>query len=113
MRCAGVQNVSRPIDMCQEISHGPPIIPHTTPATMHQIVHGTDSTLAPIPEPTRAESGGLAMCCPKGMLCPTAINSSAATARGTLLTLPRVYTAAPLLQTGFHPASLGIRSLVF
>src|SRR5580704_13911977 len=82
MMCAGVQNVSRPIDMCQEMSHGPPIIPHTTPATMHQIVHGTDSTFAPIPAPTLAETGGLAMCCPKGMLCPIGMDSSAATTCG-------------------------------
>jgi hypothetical protein len=79
MMCAGVQNVSRPIDMCHEISHGPPIIPHTTPATMHQIVHGTDSTRALIPVPTRAAIGGLAICCPNGMDCPITPNPSAAT----------------------------------
>ena len=41
--CAGVQNVSRPIDICHAMSHGPPITPLTMPAIMHQIVHGTDS----------------------------------------------------------------------
>src|SRR5579872_4216629 len=106
MMCAGVQNVSRPIDMCHEISHGPPIIPHTTPATMHQIVHGTDSTLAPTPAPTRAEIGGLAMCCPKGIDCPIANNSSAATTCGIFITLPRVYTAPPFLQTSFRPTTI-------
>jgi hypothetical protein len=33
-----------------------PAIPHTTPATMHQIVHGTDSTFAPTPAPPSAVS---------------------------------------------------------
>src|ERR1700722_16329062 len=82
MMCAGVQNVSLPIDMCHEISHGPPIIPLITPATMHQIVHGTDLTLAPTPALARAVIGGLAMCWPNGIDCPIAINSSAATTRG-------------------------------
>src|SRR5580704_2652304 len=76
MMCAGVQKVSRPIDMCQEMSQGPPIIPLTTPATMHQIVHGTDSTRAPTPARTPTAIGGLAMCCPKGIDCPIACNSS-------------------------------------
>src|SRR5580693_5931487 len=103
MMCAGVQNVSLPIDMCQEISHGPPIIPHTTPATMHQIVHGTDSTFAPSPAPTCAAIGGLAICCPKGIDCPIAGQSSAATARGILVALPRVYTPQAALETGPGP----------
>src|SRR5580692_1261955 len=97
MMCAGVQNVSRPIDICQAISHGPPIIPLTTPATMHQIVHGTDSTRALAP--LRAEIGGLAICCPKGMDCPIARHSSAATASGIFSALPRVYTPPSFLQT--------------
>src|SRR5208282_2997082 len=82
MMCAGVQNVSRPIDMCHEISHGPPIIPLATPATMHQIVHGTLSTRARAP--TRADIGGLAICCPKGIDCPIVLNSSTATTSGFL-----------------------------
>src|SRR5580692_4137642 len=73
--CAGVQNVSLPMDMCQEMSHGPPIIPLTIPSTMHQIGHGTDATCTPAP--TRAEIGGLAICCPKGIDCPIASRSSA------------------------------------
>src|SRR5580704_500696 len=102
MMCAGVQNVSLPIDMCQEISHGPPIIPHTTPATMHQMVHGTDSTFTPTPAPTRATVGGLAICCPKGIDCPIASQSSAA-ARGILAAWPRVYTPPAVLQTSPGP----------
>src|SRR4029077_4869518 len=79
MMCAGVQNVSLPIDMCHEMSHGPPIVPHTIPATMHQIVHGTDSTFAAPVSPARAAIGGLAICVPNGMDCPIAFDSSAAT----------------------------------
>src|SRR5580704_2940387 len=97
MMCAGVQNVSRPIDICQAISHGPPIIPLTTPATMHQIVHGTDSTRAT--EPTRADMGGLAICCPKGMDCPITRHSSAAATSDIFSALPRVYTPPHILQT--------------
>src|ERR1700723_182259 len=112
MMCAGVQNVSLPTDMCHEISHGPPIIPHSTPAPMHQIVHGTDSTRAPTPVPVRAAIGGLAICCPNGIDCPIAHHSSAATARGISTVLPRVYTARPFLQTAFGHGSLSIRSSV-
>jgi hypothetical protein len=79
MMCAGVQNVSLPIDMCHEMSHGPPIVPHTIPATIHQIVHGTDSTFTAPVSPARAAIGGLAICVPNGMDCPIAFNSSAAT----------------------------------
>lgn len=99
MMCAGVQNVSLPIDMCHEISHGPPIIPHTTPATMHQMVHGTDSTRVPSFAPTRAVAGGLAICCPNGIDCPIAINPSAATTGGIFAAVPRVYTPPLVLQT--------------
>ncbi len=99
MMCAGVQNVSRPIDMCQEMSHGPPIIPLTTPATMHQIVHGTDSTFAMASAPTRADTGGLAICCPKGIDWPIACHSFAATTSGFFAALPRVYTPPSFLQT--------------
>src|SRR5580704_3914768 len=106
MMCAGVQNESRPIDMCQEISHGPPIIPHATPATMHQIVHGTDSTFDAIPTPMRAAMGGLAICCPKGIDCPIACHSFAVTTSGLFGALPRVYTPWSVLQTtGCPPAS--------
>src|ERR1700747_3063120 len=65
--CAGVQNVSRPIDMCQEMSQIPPTIPDAIPATMHQIVHGMDvaSALAAARSPIPAPS-----CVPSGMLCP-------------------------------------------
>jgi hypothetical protein len=37
--CAGVQNVSRPIDRCQETSHAPPIedeVMANTPTQMYQ-----------------------------------------------------------------------------
>src|SRR5580693_9415482 len=95
--CAGVQNVSLPIDMCHEMSHGPPIIPLTIPATMHQIGHGTDSTRAPAP--TRAEIGGLAICGPKGIDCPIVSGSSALATSGSFIAFPRVYTAQPVLQT--------------
>jgi len=106
MMCAGVQNVSRPIDMCHEMSHGPPIVPHTTPATMHQIVHGTDSTFAVVPPPTRADIGGLAICCPKGIDCPIACHSFVATTSGFIAALPRVYTPPVILQTNYGPIRL-------
>src|SRR5271167_73874 len=99
MICAGVQNVSRPIDMCHAMSHGPPIIPLATPATMHQIVHGTDSTFAVVRALTRAAIGGRAICCPKGIDCPIACHSFAATTSGFFAALPRVYTPQPFLQT--------------
>src|SRR5579863_203159 len=38
---AGVQNVSRPIDMCQEMSQCPPIIAEVTAATVDQTYQGT------------------------------------------------------------------------
>jgi hypothetical protein len=104
--CAGVQNVSLPIDMCHEMSHGPPIIPLTIPATMHQIGQGTDSTRDPAA--TRAEIGGLAICCPKGIDCPIASHSSSGTTSGFFATFPRVYTAAPIPQTICRPANVGI-----
>jgi hypothetical protein len=66
---------------------------------MHQIVHGTDATFAPIPVPTPTAIGGLAMCCPKGIDCPIAIHSSYATTHGIFSALPRVYTAPQLLKT--------------
>src|SRR5271167_2685470 len=99
MICAGVQNVSRPIDMCHAMSHGPPIIPLATPATMHQIVHGTDSTFAVVRALTRAAIGGRAICCPKGIDCPISCHSFAATTSGFFSALPRVYTPLPILQT--------------
>jgi hypothetical protein len=110
MICAGVQNVSLPIDMCHEMSHGPPIIPHTTPVTMHQIGHGTDCTRAP--SPTRAEIGGLAICCPKGIDCPIEAHSSAATS-GFFSALPRVYTPPTFLQTTRRPARVSIYFVYF
>src|SRR6266850_1650214 len=61
--CAGVQNESRPMDICQEISQCPPIKPLAIPATMHQTVHGTDSTVAEARSPALARKD-----CPKGML---------------------------------------------
>src|SRR5271169_2705422 len=99
MMCAGVQKVSRPIDMCHEMSHGPPIVPHTTPATMHQIVHGTDSTFAVVPAPTRADMGGLAICCPKGIDCPIACHSFAATTCGLAASLHPAALSANILPT--------------
>src|SRR5580658_1259581 len=71
--CAGVQNVSLPIDMCQEMSQSPPTIPDAIPATMHQIVHGIDvaSARAAVRSPTPTPS-----CVPTGMLCPIGLLSS-------------------------------------
>ena len=66
---------------------------------MHQIVHGTDSTLAPSLAPTRAAIGGLAMCCPKGIDCAIATNSSAAITRGIFTAFRRVYTPPSILKT--------------
>jgi len=39
--CAGVQNESRPMDMCQEISQYPPITTETTAAKRDQTYQGT------------------------------------------------------------------------
>src|ERR1017187_6926127 len=41
---AGVQNVSRPMERCQEMSHWPPIMAEVTPKTAHQTYQGTRST---------------------------------------------------------------------
>ena len=38
---AGVQNVSRPMERCQEISHWPPIMAEVTAKTAHQTYQGT------------------------------------------------------------------------
>jgi hypothetical protein len=38
---AGVQNVSRPMERCQEMSHWPPIMAEVTPKTAHQTYQGT------------------------------------------------------------------------
>src|SRR5579862_5121761 len=43
-RCAGVQNVSRPMERCQEMSHWPPIMAEVTAKTEHQTYQGTRST---------------------------------------------------------------------
>ncbi len=43
--CAGVQNVSRPIERCQEISHWPPIIAELTARTEHHTYQGTRSVV--------------------------------------------------------------------
>src|SRR5262249_17209105 len=43
--CAGVQNVSRPIDRCQEISQCTPTMANVTAATEHHTYHGTASVL--------------------------------------------------------------------
>ena len=42
-RWAGVQNVSRPIDWCQEMSQCTPTMEQVTAATAHQMYHGTRS----------------------------------------------------------------------
>src|SRR4029077_17702466 len=39
--CAGVQNVSRPMDMCQEMSQEPPITTDTTAPKSDHTYHGT------------------------------------------------------------------------
>src|SRR5579862_336801 len=41
---AGVQNVSRPMERCQEMSHWPPIMAEVTARTEHQTYQGTRST---------------------------------------------------------------------
>jgi hypothetical protein len=41
---AGVQNVSRPMERCQEMSHWPPIMAEVTPKTAHQTYQGTRAT---------------------------------------------------------------------
>jgi hypothetical protein len=41
---AGVQNVSRPMERCQEMSHWPPIMAEVTAKTEHQTYQGTRST---------------------------------------------------------------------
>jgi hypothetical protein len=51
------------MDICQEISQCPPIIPLAIPATMHQMGHGTLSTFAEARSPPLAGKD-----CPKGML---------------------------------------------
>src|SRR5215472_692861 len=61
---AGVQNVSRPIDMCQEMSQIPPTVPETTPATMNQIVQGIDVADEETYSIGRTWSGS-----PAGMVC--------------------------------------------
>src|SRR6266436_3821371 len=63
MMCAGVQKVSRPIDMCHEMSQCPPVMLDVIPAIMHQIGHGTDSTRAEVCSLNRAWKG-----CPRGMV---------------------------------------------
>src|SRR5215472_7314157 len=40
-RCAGVQNVSRPMERCQEMSQCTPIMAEVTAPTEHQTYHGT------------------------------------------------------------------------
>src|SRR5215831_2961888 len=61
---AGVQNVSRPIDMCQDMSQIPPTMPETMPATMNQIVQGIDIADEDTYSMGRAWSGN-----PAGMVC--------------------------------------------
>ena len=61
--CAGVQNESRPIDICQEMSQCPPIRLDVIPAIMHQIVHGTESAVAVARKAALASKDG-----PIGML---------------------------------------------
>ena len=48
--CAGVQNVSRPIERCHEMSQCTPIMAHVTAATAHQTYQGTETE-------DRAETG--------------------------------------------------------
>jgi hypothetical protein len=40
---AGVQNVSRPMERCQEMSQWTPTMEHVTAAAAHQTYHGTRS----------------------------------------------------------------------
>lgn len=91
--------------MCQEISHGPPIIPQATPATMHQIVHGTDSAV-PALVLTHSSRGGLAICCPNGIDCPIVSHSPAVVTNGIFTALPRVYTDQPFLNTASRSSAL-------
>src|SRR5690349_4947320 len=41
--CAGVQNVSRPMELCQEMSQCAPIMAEVTASAEHQMYQGTDS----------------------------------------------------------------------
>ena len=43
--CAGVQNVSRPIEMCHEMSQYPPNASEVTAAARHHTYHGIEATL--------------------------------------------------------------------
>src|SRR5260370_7870093 len=70
MMCAGVQKVSGPIDICQEMSQCPPIMLEAIPAMMHQIGHGTDSRCAEVCSLNRAWKG-----CPRGMVSAIAARS--------------------------------------
>src|SRR5229473_1090784 len=45
--CAGVQNVSRPMLLCQEMSHTPPTPPQVTAMTLAQIYQGTPARSLP------------------------------------------------------------------
>src|SRR5712692_7820159 len=62
--CAGVQKVSRPMDMCQDMSHDPPIVPETMPAKMHQTVQGMDAVSTSARSPVWTWTGA-----PGGMVC--------------------------------------------
>jgi hypothetical protein len=43
--CAGVQKLSRPMDMCHDMSQTPPIMPETMPPTTNQMVQGIEAAL--------------------------------------------------------------------
>src|SRR5436190_13910780 len=47
-RCAGVQNVSRPMDMCHEMSHSKPTTTIAAAATTAYACHAQSSTTEPV-----------------------------------------------------------------
>jgi hypothetical protein len=56
--CAGVQNESRPMDMCHEMSQYPPITTDTTAAKSAQMYQGTESSFAGAETAVLLSTGG-------------------------------------------------------
>ena len=51
--CAGVQNVSRPIEICHEISQYPPKVSEVTAAARHHTYQGIAATWSRVEAPFR------------------------------------------------------------
>src|SRR5580700_1744726 len=91
--CAGVQKLSRPIDMCHEMSQCPPIKLEVIPPITNQTVQGIDSTVADARSPARAYND-----CPRGMLSAMFAGSSRLCCLEVFaqtFPTPKVYTVAP------------------